>query len=61
MSRAPLTITTTSLPHGLVNKPYTTTLNAAGGTQPYTWEPQTGSLPSGITLSKTGVLSGTTK
>ncbi len=57
----PLTIATTSLPHGLVNKPYTTTLNAAGGTQPYTWS-HTGTLPSGIGLSSsTGVLSGTTK
>jgi hypothetical protein len=56
----PLTITTTSLPHGLVNEPYSATLDAAGGTQPYTWS-HTGSLPYGIGLSKTGVLSGKTK
>ncbi len=53
-----LTITTTSLPGGTVNTAYpTTTLQAAGGTTPYTWS-ATG-LPPGLTLNSAGVLSGT--
>jgi uncharacterized GH25 family protein len=54
----PLTVVTTSLPHGLVNKPYSATLNASGGTGPYTWS-HTGPLPKGMGFSKAGVLSGT--
>jgi len=33
----PLTITTTQLPAAQVNLPYNATLNATGGTPPYTW------------------------
>jgi large repetitive protein len=38
---------------------YTDTLTAAGGTTPYTWSVNAGSLPPGITLTSAGVLAGT--
>jgi len=53
-------ITPTTLPAGEQNVPYSTTLAASGGTQPYTWSITTGTLPSGLSLnSGTGVISGT--
>ncbi len=57
----PLSITSNSpLPGGTTNSPYSPqTLGATGGTAPYTWSVLTGSLPSGLTLSPSGVISGT--
>jgi hypothetical protein len=56
---SPLTITTNSLPEGRRNRPYTDTLEASGGTIPYTWS-VTPALPAGLTLAPaTGVISGT--
>jgi uncharacterized protein (TIGR03437 family) len=53
-----MTITTQSLPNGVVNTPYSsTTLQQQGGTLPIAWSAT--SLPSGLSLSPTGVLSGT--
>lgn len=53
-------ITTTTLPDGVVNVPYTATLEAAGGTEPYAWALASGTLPAGMTLDATpGVLRGT--
>ncbi len=50
----------TTLPVALVGVPYTTTLQAAGGQAPLTWALAPGSvLPSGLTLSPAGVISGT--
>jgi len=54
-----LTITTTSLPSGVLGSPYSFTLVASGGTTPYTWMIATGSLPPGVGLSTAGVISGT--
>ncbi len=55
-----LTITTTSLPDGVTNVPYSATLTATGGTTPYTWSLASGSLPSGLTLNtNNGAISGT--
>jgi len=54
-----LAVMTTSLPNGTVGTAYTTTLQAAGGTPPYSWS-ITGTLPQGLTLDATGgVISGT--
>jgi len=55
-----LDITTTCpLPGGRLNQPYSVTLQATGGTPPYTWSLASGSLPRGLTLSANGVISGT--
>ena len=54
-----VTITTTSLPTGVVNVAYTGTLMAANGTSPYSWSLASGSLPSGLTLNAvSGVITG---
>ena len=55
----PLAITTTSLPSGAVSTTYTTTLAASGGIAPYAWSLAGGTLPPGLTLSSTGVITGT--
>jgi Putative Ig domain len=54
-----LAITTTSLPSGAVGTEYSATLSAIGGTQPYTWHVISGSLPAGLTLNQSGMISGT--
>jgi Putative Ig domain len=56
-----LTITTTSpLPSGAVGTPYSVQFAATGGTAPYTWSVASGSaLPAGLTLTASGLLSGT--
>ncbi len=57
---AALAVSTSTLTSGSVNAAYSVTLAAAGGTPPYSnWTVSTGTLPAGITLSATGVLSGT--
>ena len=56
----PLVITTTSLPSGISNVAYSSTLTASGGKSPYTWSLIGGSLPAGLLLSQSnGVISGT--
>src|SRR3982751_4249407 len=54
-----LSIVTSSLPNGNVAVAYPAqTLQATGGTLPYTWSLSSGQLPSGIVFSPEGVLSG---
>jgi hypothetical protein len=55
----PLGITTTAVPSATVGTIYSTTLAATGGTPPYTWTLVSGSLPVGLSLSSSGVVSGT--
>jgi Tol biopolymer transport system component len=50
---APLSVTSTSLPPGVVGRPYAATLTAAGGVAPYRWS-VTG-LPAGLTGSGGGI------
>ena len=53
-----LSITTTSLPSGVVGTNYLGTVGVSGGVQPYTWS-ITGTLPAGLSLdTSTGVISG---
>jgi hypothetical protein len=60
VTSVPLSITTRSLPNGLINVVYGTTLAATGGTTPYTWSLASGTLPSGLTLNATsGAITGT--
>ena len=55
-----LSVTTTSLPNGTVNTAYSATLQASGGTLPYSWSLTSGALPTGLSLNATtGVISGT--
>jgi hypothetical protein len=57
---APLTISTTSLSGGIATQSFSTTLNATGGTTPYTWSITNGTLPVGLSLAAaTGIISGT--
>jgi hypothetical protein len=56
-----LSMTTASLPKGVVNQPYpSTTLAATGGIQPYTWSVNP-ALPNGLQLNvvSSGTISGT--
>ena len=46
------------LPNGVVGQPYSITITASGGTKPYQFGSQF-TLPPGLTLSQTGLLSGT--
>jgi len=55
-----LAISTSSLGGGTVGTAYSATLQAGGGTAPYTWSIASGSLPAGLSLTgSTGVISGT--
>jgi hypothetical protein len=52
-------IETLSLPNGAVGVSYNATLTAYGGTTPYTWSINKGTLPAGLSLdSGTGIISG---
>jgi len=56
---APLAISTTSVPSATVGTVYRTTLQASGGTPPYTWKLSSGALPAGVALvARTGAISG---
>ena len=48
-----------SIPDGFVGVPYSYQLSACCGTAPYTWSIWSGSLPAGLSLSSTGLISGT--
>ena len=55
-----LAISTTSLPDGVVQMPYTVTLQATGGSGAKTWSIVSGSLPPGLNLDgSSGTISGT--
>ena len=54
-----LSITTASLPAGTMGKAYSQTLQGSGGVPSYNWSKTAGSLPAGLSLSSTGVISGT--
>ncbi|MEK6410394.1 MAG: putative Ig domain-containing protein [Acidobacteriota bacterium] len=58
-SAAPLTITANQLPRGSVGVAYSQSIGASGGQTPYTWSIQSGSLPDGLTLNQSGIISGT--
>ena len=64
----PFTITTATglvissaatLPGAVIATAYSETLRAAGGTPPYTWTLTAGSLPTGLSLAASGIISGT--
>jgi hypothetical protein len=59
ITTTPLIISTKSLPGATINSAFSATLMANGGVPPYTWSLDSGQLPSGVTLSNTGALTGT--
>src|SRR5690349_3949319 len=54
-----LQVTSSQLPGGTIGSAYSATLSASGGTSPYSWSVSSGTLPTGLSLSSTGTLSGT--
>lgn len=57
--RAPLAISTATLPNGSVSNLYSAKIAATGGVPPYVFRLQAGALPAGLTLATDGTLSGT--
>lgn len=55
----PVVITTESLPVGYPDTPYEAILEATGGSGEYAWGITSGTLPAGLNLSNSGVISGT--
>lgn len=53
-----VTISTQNLPNGQLGQFYSTQLAASGGTGPYSWSVSSGNLPSGVSLTASGLLSG---
>lgn len=55
-----VSISTSSLPNGTVNQSpnYSQTLQASGGKTPYQWAQTAGNLPTGLSLSVGGIISG---
>jgi len=58
-SVASLSVSTVQLPDATHSRQYSYTLQASGGISPYTYTLTSGSLPSGLSLSSGGVISGT--
>ena len=54
-----IALSPSSLPNAAQNSAYSQTITAGGGTAPYVYAVTGGSLPSGMSLGSTGVLSGT--
>ncbi len=60
VSAAPaLSVVTSALPDALLNNSYASSISASGGTPPYTWTIAGGSLPPGMYLDTSGLISGT--
>lgn len=57
-AKSALEISTGNLPGGTVRDSYQASLSASGGTAPYKWNVSSGQLPSGLTLSSAGAISG---
>lgn len=58
-SASPLTVAPGALPTLTAGTPFSQTLTTTGGVAPYTYALQAGALPVGLSLSSSGVLSGT--
>jgi hypothetical protein len=56
---AVITISPSSLPNGMAGVAYSQTLSGNGGTPPYTFSADPSTFPPGITMSSSGVISGT--
>lgn len=58
-SVAPLSTNCNNPPVGTVGQAYSQTFGVTGGTGPYSWSIVSGALPTGLTISPSGVVSGT--
>ncbi len=56
---AVITISPSSLPNGMAGVAYSQTLSGNGGTPPYAFSADPSTFPPGITMSRSGVISGT--
>ena len=56
----PVSITTTSVSGAIAGTAYSSSFSATGGKSPYSWTLTSGTLPAGIALQSSGLLSGTT-
>ncbi|MBO0492204.1 putative Ig domain-containing protein [Pseudomonas sp. Marseille-Q1929] len=54
-----ISISPLSLPNGTIGSAYSQTISASGSLAPYTYTVSSGSLPTGLSLSSAGALSGT--
>ena len=59
ISQTTLIVTPLVLPNGTLGQAYSTPMGANGGTAPYTFSLSSGVLPNGVTLSPSGLLTGT--
>jgi hypothetical protein len=59
INAAPSITTSSPMPGGDVTVAYSKTLSASNGTPPYAWSISAGSLPTGLTLTSSGTISGT--
>ena len=59
VSQSTLKVSTTSLPNATESVAYSQSLAASGGTSPYTWSVANGALPTSMSLSSSGTISGT--
>jgi len=59
VGHAAVSIVTTSLPGVTIGVPYSQQLVATGGVLPYVWSLDSGTLPAGLSLSSSGLISGT--
>jgi hypothetical protein len=57
--RARLEISTTALPNALRGQAYSAGLSATGADSVYTWFVDVGSLPAGLAMSRSGIITGT--
>jgi len=58
ISIAPIAVRTTSLPKGTVGRKYAAALRAYGGKTPLAWKVKSGALPPGLSLARSGAISG---
>ena len=59
LSPAPLTIPAQTIPEAVVGTPFSYQMLSTGGVGPITWTLTSGTLPNGLTMSGSGVISGT--
>lgn len=59
VAAVPLNINTASLASGTVGSAYSQSLSVSGGAPGYSWSITAGSLPAGLTLASSGLISGT--